>query len=149
MSREWKTGDVGQSNYGRVFNTQRGWIFDDESGYPEPEGIAGFRPLVVIDPEDREQVERLNTALLDASAGTYAPSRVAAALRSLLAPPRPPEPQGLGAVVEDAEGGRWVRIEFGGADEPLLSAWRGPVNLEDYSMIDVVRVLSEGVTPDA
>jgi hypothetical protein len=70
------------------------------------------RPLVVIDPEDREQVERLTKALVEAA---YRHSNVVvsdqastatrqAALREFAdpKPPKPAEPTGLGAVVEDA-----------------------------------------------
>ena len=68
-----------------------------------------------------------------------------AALRSLVTPPKPDEPQGLGAVVEDAEGRRWVRV-----NETLRAVWR-PVDastsnsFRNYPDIAAVKVLSEGV----
>lgn len=49
--------------------------------------VGGPRPLVVIDPEDREQVERLVDAYLDGSGGLV--DSMQFGLRSLLAPPKP------------------------------------------------------------
>jgi hypothetical protein len=67
-----------------------------------------------------------------------------AALRSLIAPPKPPEPQGLGAVVEDAEGRRWVRVN-------ALIPWpyeKGDTRVSWTAVAPApVRVLSEGVKP--
>ena len=61
-------------------------------------------------------------------------------------PPKPAEPTGLGAVVEDAEGVRWVRkgSTTHGEDwtRQIGDAWTG----NPWNRIDVVRVLSEGVT---
>lgn len=60
----------------------------------------------------------------------------------LLKPVKPPEPQGLGAVVVDAKGVHCVRADTGG--RPWVhqrgAAWVA------YDDIDVVKVLSEGVT---
>lgn len=77
MKREFKPGDVAMSRYGRVFysgNESRGsWTFDDGSGgFDEdfrslrPNEPTDVRPLVVIDPEDREQVETVRDRLFDA-----------------------------------------------------------------------------------
>lgn len=110
MSREWEPGDLATSpRGGRVMRTSsRAWVLFD--GHPitledEP------RPLVVIDPEDREQVERLVRAFWDAQtdAGDDDHSYMQAALRSLIAPSKPEEPQGLGAVVE-YDGSPWVGL---------------------------------------
>lgn len=63
--------------------------------------ITDRRPLLLIDPEDREQVERLTGALVHAGSGrndTNHWREVQTALRSLVQPPTP-EPTGLGAVV--------------------------------------------------
>ena len=56
-------------------------------------------------------------------------------------PPKPEEPTGLGAVVEDDKGVPWVRTPEG--------AWFGPGKnfVAGYYLIDAVRVLSEGVQP--
>ena len=65
---------------------------------------------------------------------------VQTALRSLIADPKPAEPMGLGAVVEDADGKRWLRS---GSE----SWWRvDMMAASDWSGIAAVKVLSEGVT---
>ncbi|HKY58337.1 MAG TPA: hypothetical protein VJL80_09890 [Aeromicrobium sp.] len=110
------------------------------------------RPLLVIDPEDREQAERL-TAAHCAHYDHRAPVRpeevdaMQAALRSLVAPPKPPEPTGLGAVVEDADGDRWVLSRI--AAVGLLGVrWENARTLahRKYANIDAVRILSEGLS---
>ena len=62
-------------------------------------------------------------------------------------PPKPAEPTGLGAVVEDAEGKRWTRVEPA-ANATSRNPWY-PADCdeqpEEYADIDAVRVLSEGV----
>ena len=58
-------------------------------------------------------------------------------------PPKPEEPTGLGAVVEDAEGQRWVRA-FHHPHE--THRWQNRLSgRRTYDGIDAVRVLSEGV----
>ncbi len=62
-------------------------------------------------------------------------------------PPKPDEPQGLGAVVEDAADHRWTRI-YPGVGEG--EAWycddaRGRAQWEHWANIAAVKVLSEGV----
>jgi hypothetical protein len=103
------------------------------------------RALMVIDPEDAEQVERLNDAL-STSCPYGAPHEVVglrAALREYANPtPRIEEPQGLGAVVEDAAGERWVRHP-GMFDRPWFRPDEPSASWRD---LPVVRVLSEGVT---
>lgn len=105
------------------------------------------RPVVVIDPEDREQVERLIMAMQQrgwTGLDDDAPSDMQAALRSLIAPPKPPEPQGLGAVVEDAEGEKWVWMSAG-AQGAYWMRVGPPETWRNWSQIPAVRVLSEGV----
>jgi hypothetical protein len=79
---------------------------EDGDRYP----VAGdYRPVVVIDPEDREQVERLCSGLLDIHwYGNADAMQVALRKFANPTPPKPDEPTGLGAVVEDADGIRWV-----------------------------------------
>lgn len=125
---------------------KRGDIHKWVSGCCDGEPLC--RPVVVIDPEDREQVERLTKAYCDARDGDNDLYRVSAilqaALRSLIAPPKPEEPTGLGAVVEDAEGNLWVQVYEKGLwqrsdDRDVWTVW------EKFS---AVRVLSEGVQPE-
>jgi hypothetical protein len=103
----------------------------------------------VIDPEDRAQVERLlgvwrteyRHDQRDLINGGQADA-LQAALREF-ADPKPEEPTGLGAVVEDANADLWVHSCQGGRAQWMRrnnpSAWR------EWSEIDAVRVLSEGV----
>lgn len=117
------------------------------------------RPAVVIDPEDPEQVGALAAAYRDAEESGPLPDapmnmpqlRMRAALRSLIADPKPEEPLGLGAVVEDAEGYIYVR------GYPVSDTYTHPWHVVDpcanlgagwwtYDAIAAVKVLSEGVT---
>ncbi len=160
MGREWKPspGDVAlvRNEYG-VWNVaiyavrpaDRGripfvWVYG-VSDSTMPIG-AEARPLVVIDPEDREQVERLAAAINHRHVYEPFPERVQAALRSLITPPKPEEPTGLGAVVEDAEGELWVRVRpHQGAFRQASGEHVGRYCI--YDRIAAVRVLSEGVAP--
>lgn len=108
--------------------------------------VTDVRPLVVIDPEECGQVERVWLALRDGKA-LQSRDNLTAALRSLIAPPKPPEPTGLGAVVEDAEGRLWVRQCR--CPRGIAAEWREGHGSTPatYADIDAARVLSEGVTP--
>lgn len=146
------------------------WHLADRETYlpASAHGLAA-RPLVVIDPDDREQVERLrdlmDAAWVDHNDGQLDfPARhtsargnaLQAALRKYAnpKPPKPKEPQGLGAVVEDCAGVKWVRVEPsipGGGS--TLCAWRSRVPQDapkefSWSNIAAVRVLSDGVAAD-
>ncbi|NUO57255.1 MAG: hypothetical protein HOV78_11355 [Hamadaea sp.] len=119
--------------------------------------IAEARPLVVIDPDDREQVERLARDLHDRihKSGSFdvlsrmsqdVPRRVHAGRTPL--PRHPAQARRAdrpGAVVEDADGYRWV---FQGGPQPAEGqVWFSP-NLNGtalYREITAVRVVSEGV----
>lgn len=106
------------------------------------------RKFLLIDPEDREQVALIlsqyhswkwNAEIAEASI-----TDMQAALRLLLTPAeppkpvKPPEPMGLGAVVEDDLGEKWVRLSHGLWSAPLMFDRR-------YVDLTAVRVLSEGV----
>lgn len=114
------------------------------------EQIEALRPLVVIDPEDREQVERLERGIANRCGWISEPlshshrDAIAAALRSLIEPPKPEEPLGLGAVVEDIDGKRWVRTVPSLGNFNWRSAEADPT-VEKWSAVNAVRVLSEGV----
>lgn len=149
--RDWKPGDVANYDNVRVFRVDDGsgcsrWI-DEEGDERQGPALRDARPLVVIDPEDREQVERLTRIYYHDGGGPLdeLASRMQAALRGFVnpKPQKPEEPQGLGAVVEDGAGSRFVR-----SDVETCNPWRGPNGLPwEWSDIDAVRVLSEGVTP--
>lgn len=98
---------------------------------------TSHRPLVVIDPEDFAQVEALAGG--EGKVNTY---WLQDRLRSLVAP-KPDEPTGLGAVVQDA-GDEYVHFGNG--------CWIKAVpNAQMYQrtwshMTAAVKVLSEGVS---
>lgn len=163
--REWKAGDVALVTcvpFQGPERTERAWVgsdlcwhFTDGAGVhtSREELVTEARPLAVIDPDDREQIERLWIVLRDGRA-LQSRDNLQAALREFADPPspRPDEPQGLGAVVEDRAGKVWFRMSL----ENLT--WPGEVWQEQYSDddrwstwadIDVARVLSPGYDPEA
>lgn len=147
-AEDWKPGDIARcpQDDAVVMKAAEGsdWW---HSGYSVPQSLGGLnlRRLVVIDPEDREQVERLIHLYRMQSASLRDADAYANALREFAAPtpPKPDEPLGLGAVVEDAEGARWVRTAWTGDGGPWESR-AGRAGL--YANIAAVKVLSEGVT---
>lgn len=121
------------------------WMFLDHEGYVIDAYVEDVRPLVVIDPEDSEQVERL-AGCLDSRIIDDA-DMLQAALREFAAPkpPKPKEPQGLGAVIEDARGELWVRDKT----TTTVHHWKRARGEDGsrrypYSHIDAVRILSPG-----
>lgn len=175
MSREWKPGDVAVTEYrgvqsramvveGRICpatHPKRPHWHGQSGGWNHlTDALVDFHPLVVIDAEDREQVERLGRDFhesdhiapwhdLHGETRSQICDAMQAALRSLLAPEKPDEPQGLGAVVEDSTGRRWVRVAIGGVGWIECNAMTvldaGKDIGRSYKRIDAVRVLSEGV----
>jgi hypothetical protein len=159
VKREWKPGDVALVPFDRpddvpaMWMDGRGWVLSDGRGASE--NFTDVRPLVVIDPEDTESVERLaalwwDEVRKDMPHPGQRDKALAAALREFAnpTPPKPEEPTGLGAVVEDDEGNRYVNALFGHDRHWVRS---GPIvdgrtRLRDYADIAAVRVLSEGVS---
>jgi hypothetical protein len=167
MSREWKPGDVamvrlrkkndasidGESVHVAMRDRTESWASGTTFGRRIEDGdVKDARPLVVIDPEDREQVERLLRGYCGWKSDPdeiknypHYVDEMRAALREFAnpKPPKPEEPTGLGAVVEDAEGDLWVRC-----DAEDHGSWRRANDdalWRDYLSIDAVRVLSEGI----
>lgn len=114
---------------------------EEESFRSEVEDFCREQGLVLIDPDNREQVERLVAASWPHAAQNRMVDALQVGLRSLLTPPKPPEPQGLGAVVEDADGVLWVRHQTTGG-----GGWYVNGVTRTWDRISAVRVLSEGVT---
>lgn len=150
-SRDWKPGDVamvlprgGDSLVG--IKTFDGWHLGPIE--LADRNVEAAWPLVVIDPEDREQVERLVRACpddwcfeQDEATVIDCTESMQDALRSLKEPPKPEEPTGLGAVVEDAAGQRWTRVDG------YYCHWSDGREFKSWGNVNAVRVLSEGVQP--
>jgi len=153
MSREWKPGDVAMSKGHVIFRAE---LVTGEPRWHDKFGVLGsddtwpttsqIRPLVVIDPEDREQVERLADAFGRASSPAIGwTTQMQAALREF-ADPKPPiiEPQGLGAVVEASAYTDELRPFVRCPSD--TSPWTDEGgNGHAWSELDAVRVLSEGI----
>ena len=152
MSTQWKPGDVAMVI--REDGTESRAIMSRWSShwhaFESGAQIVDARPLAVIDPEDKEAVERLSS-LTEANGGpTFFAGDVGklqAALREFAnpKPPRPEEPMGLGALVEAIYDNRFVHVGDGGWQRIEKSGRRSA--LCTYQEIDVVRVLSEGYLP--
>jgi hypothetical protein len=159
VKREWKPGDVamvtyrlGQCTESNVCaKTDKGWdCLAPGVGFLLHGDVIEVRPLVVIDPEDHDQVERLRSSLESMSFSLWAcgaATCLTTALREFAnpTPPKPDEPTGLGAVVEDAEGRRWLRFDANTGGWPWIHD--GPLDSRKYDAITAVRVLSDGVQP--
>jgi len=106
VKREWKPGDLAMvrvqittnpddgSEEHMLFRRRGKWEHPD-FGIWEDRYVLAARPLVVIDPEDREQVERLFHLFADEREKDERHLRIGgwedamqAALRSLIAPPK-------------------------------------------------------------
>jgi hypothetical protein len=169
--REWKPGDVVTATVGGRENVRlvAGWSRyqpqlrwcemsprwgdgDDDECWFMPSQVNDHRPLVVIDPDDREQVERLVRAYMHEGEqrghDVYeTPDRIdgmQGALREFAdpKPPKPDQPLGLGSVIEDNEGRLWVRSDV---DAPEWRCSTDPI-WDEWAGVSAVCVLSEGWT---
>ncbi|HKY57625.1 MAG TPA: hypothetical protein VJL80_06275 [Aeromicrobium sp.] len=139
--------------------TESGWAIQYALSHVGDESVLEARPLLVIDPRDREQVERLadlmwSLGLLGIGVGD---GRSASAAEVTLLqkafgefanpkPPKPDEPKGLGAVVEDADGNKWISHRASSThQQPWMKHMFGNQEWSDWSDVPAVRVLSEGV----
>jgi hypothetical protein len=131
------------------------WVLHDTGGRVWG-SVSAARPLVVIDPEDAEAVERLVSLMTTAEVmkGYSFADGVRDALREFAnpTPPKPDEPRGLGAVVRDSKGYLYSRGYPDQADD-FVHVWHvvdraanKPRSWWKWDEIDAVEVLSEGVT---
>ena len=115
------------------------------------------RPLVVLDLEDREQTARLADLFCEArwchtksgdsdECDPLTRSAMREALAAFVKPPKPAEPTGLGAVVEDENGDKWVRWCQQHRSGRVWKHSFATGEYHSYADIAAVRVLSEGVT---
>lgn len=172
MKREWKPGDVAMVTFETVAGPEtavglcyhggivlRGGTSDGQARWSLPDhtevwsSVTSAHPLVVIDPAgSAEDLDRLRYMLIYSG---WVPTKDADALDDILrefanlTPPKPDEPLGLGAVVEDADGIKWLRMTGlpHTANTPWASGNKDLVRYDRaYADIDVVKVLSPGVT---
>ena len=153
MSDDFKAGELVVSTIGmRALRTNAWWVYEDGSttGF-DGDDSRWFRRLVVIDPENPKQIERL-VACLDYRINDDA-DMLQAALREFANPPKPKpeEPKGHLAIVEDTAGKRWVSmrdpredLEF--HDQPWMLAELDTDEFRNYADIDVAEVVYEGVS---
>lgn len=167
MSREWQPGSpIPDGKYAVTFTwndvaiTHLLAVLRDHyaAGYASMGGhvarAVNGRPLVVVDPEDREQVRQLLRGYYTRPYENVREGSVTnmqAALREFAnpKPPKPDEPMGHMAVVEDVKGRRWVNWRNPKDQIEHHSPWISADDSDDfreYVHIDAVRVLSEGVT---
>ena len=119
-----------------------------------------YAPLQAIDPDSQEQMERFADLHAEAwqrirdrnpdRVGTPTWEIVAEQFRLFKDPnyrAKPDEPKGLGAVIEDANGSRWLRFEVTGPC-PWMYVETGERGDADrrYEDINAVRVLNWGHT---
>lgn len=161
MTREWQPGDVANVSAPGLDERRATWATDcPKENHPAaphwhiatrntylPANTYGLvaRPLVVIDPEDREQIERLYSLYEGAPLGAI--DSMQAALREYADPPspRPDEPLLLGAVIED-EGALWVGL---GTDPGELNWCSAKGHWNYWDEFASPRVLSPGYDPEA
>lgn len=108
--------------------------------------VTDVRPLVVLDLAFAPYGPEVTIHTLKEGCkerGSLTAQWVAKEIEAQIRPLKPAEPTGLGAVVEDVHGGRWVRCARNGS-APWLHA-SITTRLRAWSAFDAVRVLSEGV----
>lgn len=148
-AREWQLGDVAIVRGDVCLRLQDGkWEHGRGDRFAYDRGQEA-RPLVVIDPEDREQVASLVELLIDNGWRCTTAHGLRDALREFAdpKPPKPEEPTGLGAVVREADALRWYRMPASVGGWKPWACEDGRTGDRAWSDIDVVEVLSEGVTP--
>jgi hypothetical protein len=145
MTRNWKPGDVAMVRGDVCIRRSDGaWEHGREDVFAHP-AASDARPLVVIDPESDEDVDRLRDALWPGGTFDVWQDRI----RELANPTlRIEEPAGLGAVVEDAAGGRYVRVTPENLSFPgeVWETRYGGERWLTWSDVKAVRVLSEGIS---
>jgi hypothetical protein len=153
-TNEWKPGDVAAFGTTTAMRTETGWAYRDASVGGLHQDTYRQRRLVVIDPEDAEQVKRLFDVWCDIPGGLERgkePLRLATALRAFANPtPSIEEPRGLGAVVVDYDGNPWVKVDTAMACNSWTQADAGAAGSDTwvkFAKLRATRRLSEGVTP--
>lgn len=151
---EWRAGDLAlvtaynHSEPYRAFFDGDTWRSCESPAFCVDRPTS-HRPLLVINPEDREQVARLEAiydkALREAAKYDGTEDVLQAALREFAADPKPEEPTGLGAVVLDSDGNQWVRVPD--PAHPWVRAHREEgayTHRTSWPCVDAVEVLAAG-----
>lgn len=127
----------------RLFRGAQCWAFVDhaDASWIADAAVTDVRPLIVLDLDRPDLL--LHALKTDDPWRTDRDwQEVARQIEAQIKPPKPDEPMGDGAVVEDRCGYRWVRIA-GPGDGP---AWRHRGhNAREWDHVNAVRILSEGV----
>jgi hypothetical protein len=156
--REWAPGAVAlievgcQANRHRATFAGKGWRYGGDRWVDnDPAIVTILRPLLVLDPESDDDARRLMRAFwAHGNDDCDDEQAMRDAMRSLVAPPKPEEPTGLGAVVIDDQGQQWVAIGDAGDRRSGSLRWREALGTHvgetaTWRGINAVRVLSEGV----
>lgn len=148
---EWEPGDMAMVTWyahdksvERAMWSGSGWLGGPTGIIPQSM-VADARPLVVIDPEDMEQVQRLTGDIPLADQDD-----VQQALREFASPSPRVEPERY-SVIEDADGIEWVKADEVGfcwqrlgqpsSEHNAYSPW--------MSLRHPVRILAPGYDPEA
>lgn len=128
-----------------------GSVHNAENVEPNYSAVIGstFVPCVVLDLEDPAgllaTLRDARSHMLKGGPNYGRLGGLIAEIESQTRPPKPAEPTGLGAVVEDVGGSLWVRAPKDG--NSVQTEWVSSHSTAQFwDSIDAVRVLSEGVT---
>jgi hypothetical protein len=137
----------------RAFRTSKsGWRAAGPGDFFYDREVTNVRPLVVLDPEGAGMcLEVFKKDIASLCTDSTAWPKMLRDVEAQTSPPKPPEPTGLGAVVEDRAGDRWIRVEWGNPwcrANPVRRAGGDSLTHGTHvpwERLDAVRVLSEGV----
>lgn len=138
----YKTDDMLHADTGRAIRWRYGWLYSDDDGYEivHDPSVTDVHPLVVLDGTEALHLHDLPKHLRRHVCQVC--NDLADSIEAQTRPPKPPEPKGLGAVVEDRDGVRWVRCDDSNSSGLV---WHGPSDFaRRYSQIDAVTVRNEG-----
>lgn len=157
-AREWEPGEVLVRNDDRGMVTRSGGTGSTALYVEFASGKTALLrevaddslPLIVIDPKDLAAIELLQDLYVVAERSGLSGLSMQSALHKFAnpTPPKPEEPVGLGAVVEDVKGRRFV-VDF--VHDDGEQRWYGPTRETgdtyghlDYGRIAAVRILNDG-----